>query len=88
MGSLVPVGRLGERASGAKRRDFLRIELLHQGEAPELTLDAVKVAVMVGIAGDEAVTADVVVGLNARSTTCTGKGSRVIHGFPSCLSCR
>ena len=46
-------------------RELLGVPLLDHAEAAELALLAVEVAVVVGVAGDEAVAADVVVGLDA-----------------------
>ena len=48
-----------------ERRELLGVPLLDHAEAAELALLAVEVAVVVGVAGDEAVAADVVVGLDA-----------------------
>ena len=45
--------------------ELLGVPLLDHAEAAELALLAVEVAVVVGVAGDEAVAADVVVGLDA-----------------------
>ena len=45
-------------------RDLLRVPLLDSAETAELALHAVVVAVVVGVARDEAVAANVVVGLN------------------------
>ena len=53
----------GHVAAG-ERRELLGVPLLHHAEAAELALLAVEVAVVVGVAGDEAVAADVVVGLD------------------------
>ena len=50
---------------GAERGELLGVPLLDHAEAAELALDAVEVAVVVGVAGDEAVAADAVVGLDA-----------------------
>jgi hypothetical protein len=47
-----------------ERGELLGVPLLHHAEAAELALLAVEVAVVVGVAGDEAVAADVVVGLD------------------------
>ncbi len=60
--TFVPAGKL---LACAERRKLLRVPLLHQAEAAELALIAVEVAVVVGVAGDEAVAADAVVGLDA-----------------------
>ena len=52
-------------AVGRSARELLGVPLLDHAEAAELALVAVEVAVVVGVAGDEAVAADVVVGLDA-----------------------
>ncbi len=52
-------------AAGVSARELLGVPLLDHAEAAELALLAVEVAVVVGVAGDEAVAADVVVGLDA-----------------------
>lgn len=44
--------------------ELLRVPLLHQPEATELPLQAIEVAVVVSVASDEAVAADVVIGLH------------------------
>jgi hypothetical protein len=48
-------------AGGGERREFFAVPLLDHAEAAELALVAVEVAVVVGVAGDEAFAADVVV---------------------------
>ena len=58
---LVP---LGNCAAFAERRELFGVPLLDHAEATELALVAVEVAVVVGVAGDEAVAADAVVGLD------------------------
>ena len=60
----VDVVACGQRAAGRERGELLGVPLLHHAEAAELALLAVEVAVVVGVAGDEAVAADVVVGLD------------------------
>ena len=55
----------GNALLSVKGGELLRVPLLHHAEAAELALLAVEVAVVVGVAGDEAVAADVVVGLDA-----------------------
>ena len=56
----------GERVAVARQRgDLLGVELVDPAEAAEFALEAVVKAVMVGVAGDEAVAADLVVGLDA-----------------------
>ena len=55
----------GSVPSPVERRELLGVPLLDHAEAAELALLAVEVAVVVGVAGDEAVAADVVVGLDA-----------------------
>ena len=54
----------GSVAAAAERGELLGVPLLHHAEAAELALDAVEVAVVIGVARDEAVAADVVVGLD------------------------
>ena len=61
----VDVGRRRELAARRERGELLGVPLLDHAEAAELALVAVEVAVVVGVAGDEAVAADVVVGLDA-----------------------
>ena len=65
MRSGVEVSGLGKRAIASERREFLGIPLLDHAEATEFALLAVKIAVVVGVAGDEAIAADAVVGLDA-----------------------
>ena len=48
-----------------ERGELLGVPLLHLAESAELALDAIKVAVVVSVAGDKAVAADVVVNFNA-----------------------
>jgi hypothetical protein len=48
----------------AKCGELLRVPLLDHAEAAEFALFAVEVAMVVGVAGDEAVAADVVVGVD------------------------
>ena len=55
----------GSVAVASERRELFGVPLLDHAEAAELALFAVEVAVVVGVAGDEAVAADVVVGLDA-----------------------
>ena len=55
----------GQLPLGVERGELLGVPLLDHAEAAELALDAVEVAVVVGVAGDEAVAADAVVGLDA-----------------------
>ena len=54
----------GNVPSAGERGELLGVPLLDHAEAAELALDAVEVAVVVGVAGDEAVAADAVVGLD------------------------
>ena len=54
----------GERRRRGERGELFGVPLLDHAEAAELALLAVEVAVVVGVAGDEAVAADVVVGLD------------------------
>ena len=77
----------GSVAIGGERREFFGVQLLDHAEAAELPLLAVEVTVVVSVAGDEAVAADVVVGLDALDHM-HGEGNRVIQGFPSSLSAR
>ena len=56
---------VGQRHRSRQRRQLLGVPLLDHAEAAELALVAVEVAVVIGVAGDEAVAADVVVGLDA-----------------------
>ena len=60
----VDVGGCGQRAVTGERCELFGVPLLHHSEAAELALRAVEVTVVVGVAGDEAVAADVVVGLD------------------------
>src|SRR3990172_8395684 len=53
----------GEGATGAQGCEFFRIPLLHHAEAAKLSLFAIEIAVVVGVAGNETVATDVVVGL-------------------------
>ncbi len=62
---------------------LLSIPLLHHAKAAELALDAVEVSVVVGVAGDEAVAADVVIGLDTLDDMY-GKGNSGNPRF-SCL---
>jgi hypothetical protein len=50
--------------AAGERRELLGVPLLDHAEAAELALLAVEVAVVVGVAGDEAIAADVVNGLD------------------------
>ena len=54
----------GEIIAGAEDRECLGIPLFHHAEAPELAFIPIEVAVVVGIAGDEAVAADAIIGLH------------------------
>ena len=65
VGGGVHVRSCGQRAAARERGELFRVPLFHHAEATELALLAVEVAVVVGVAGDEAVAADVVVCLDA-----------------------
>ena len=62
--SCVQVHRLRKSSGTGKCGQFFRVPLIHPAKAPELALHAVEVTVMVRIAGDEEIAADVVVGLH------------------------
>ena len=64
MGGWIYVGRRGQATVGGQGGQLFGVPLLDHAEAPELALDAVEVAVVVGVAGGEAVAADAVVGLD------------------------
>src|SRR5690554_2790729 len=64
MGGGVFVVSRGQLAGGGERSKFFGVELLNHAKAAKLALLAVEVAVVVGIASNEAVTADMVVGLD------------------------
>jgi len=51
--------------SGGEGGDLFGVALLDHAETAELALGAVEVAVMVGVAGDEAILADGIKGLDA-----------------------
>ena len=63
--SLIDVVACRETPALAERGELLGVPLLHHAEAAELALDAVEVTVVIGVAGDETVAADAVVGLDA-----------------------
>jgi hypothetical protein len=56
----------GPVAGRPERRQLLGVPLLHHAEAAELAIFAVEVSVVVRVAGDEAVAADVVIRVNPR----------------------
>src|SRR5262249_43165430 len=56
---------IGEAVTGAERGVLLGVPLLDHAEATELALNAIEVAVVIGITGDEAVTAEAVEGVDA-----------------------
>src|SRR5262249_1888364 len=60
----VDVSSVGERSALAERAQFFGIMLLYHPEAAELALDSVVISVMVGVAGDKAIAADPVIGLD------------------------
>ena len=71
-----------ERGVGA---EFLGVPLLDHAEATELALEAVEVAVVIGVSADQPVAADPVDGLGALDHL-TGKGRRVTQGCPAASS--
>ncbi len=64
MGGLLDIHCIWQLVATAQRGKLFGVELLYHPEAPELALDTVEVAVVVGVAGDEAVAADTVAGLH------------------------
>ena len=65
VGGSINVVTNGECVALTKGGDLFRIPLLHHTEAAKLALNAIEVAVVVGVAGGETIAADVVVGFNA-----------------------
>ena len=61
----VQIGVRGFDLLGGDVPDLFGVPLLHHAEAAKFALDAVEIAVVVGIAGDKAVAADAIVGLHA-----------------------
>ena len=71
----------------AERGELLGVQLLHHAKAAELPLNAVEIAVVVRVAGDEVIAADSVE-VSTRSTTWTGKRQPGDPGLSARLSCR
>jgi len=55
----------GKTTSSCQSSERLGIELTHPAKAAELALDPIVEAVMIGVARDEAVSADIIIGLDA-----------------------
>ncbi len=64
MRSLIPVVAAGEFPGFGESADFFRIPLLHHAEAAKFSLLTVEITVVIGVAGDEAIAADVVIGFH------------------------
>ena len=65
VGGRVEIGGLREGATVGERCEFFRVPLVHPAKAAELALDPIVVAMVIGVAGDEAVAAHVVIRLHA-----------------------